>query len=426
MRRRLALVALAVTSMTVLAFVVPLALLVREQAEDRALARAQRDAQAVAAALAVAGAIGADRPVDAALAQAVIDAASDDGSTSVYLPDGTVVGFPAPSSANVDRARAGAAFTVRGRAGAEVLVPVRLAEGTVVVRTEVPPDELRRGVTTSWLLLAALGLLIVGAASILADRLARSVVRPVGELADTAHRLGDGDLDARVRPSGPPEVVEVGDAFNSLAGRLGDLLAAERESVADLSHRLRTPLTALRLQAGTLDDETAAAEMLAEIDRLAAGVDQIITDARGPADAPRSSDLAAVATHRAAFWQVLAEEERRHFAVDVADAPLPVAMGADDLGALIDTLLENVFAHTPPGTAFRIATGRVGAGAVLVVEDDGPGFPAKDAVARGESGGGSTGLGLDIVARAAERTGGELRLTTPPTGGARAEVRFGG
>ncbi|NIT76487.1 MAG: HAMP domain-containing protein, partial [Thermoplasmata archaeon] len=63
-----------------------------------------------------------------------------------------------------------------------------------------------------------------------------------------ARRMGEGDLDARVEPSEPEEIRDVGEAFNQLARRLDQLLVEERESVADLSHRLRTPLTSLRLQ----------------------------------------------------------------------------------------------------------------------------------------------------------------------------------
>ena len=87
---------------------------------------------------------------------------------------------------------------------------------------------------------------------VVADRLARSMTRPITELALTAERLGRGDLAARVEPAGPDEVREVGPALNRLAARISELLTRERESVADLSHRLRTPVTALRLDAEAL------------------------------------------------------------------------------------------------------------------------------------------------------------------------------
>ncbi|MEQ4724849.1 HAMP domain-containing protein [Nonomuraea sp. B19D2] len=84
--------------------------------------------------------------------------------------------------------------------------------------------------------------------------LALAVTRPVDGLARVSHRLAGGDLTARAEPGGPPEVRSVALALNHLAGRIDGLLAAERESVADLSHRLRTPLTGLRLDAESLRD----------------------------------------------------------------------------------------------------------------------------------------------------------------------------
>ena len=88
-----------------------------------------------------------------------------------------------------------------------------------------------------------------------ADQLARSLVRPLAALARASDRLAGGDLSARAMVAGPPEVRRAGSGLNRLAVRIGDLLAHERETVADLSHRLRTPLTALRIDAESLRDE---------------------------------------------------------------------------------------------------------------------------------------------------------------------------
>jgi len=75
------------------------------------------------------------------------------------------------------------------------------------------------------------------------------VTRPIGELARVSHVLAAGDLEARASLAGPPEVREVAQGLNHLAGRIRELLWQERESVADLSHRLRT--TADGAQAGS-------------------------------------------------------------------------------------------------------------------------------------------------------------------------------
>jgi len=422
-RRRLSLLVLAVTSMVVIAFVVPLGLSVRDQAESRALNRAQRTAQSVAAGLAVAESLGAD--LDVGVASLVV-AITGDAETSVHLADGTIVG-DAPDSPNVAVAASGRAFTARVAGGVEVLVPVTGDTAATVVRTFVTSQELTEGVAAAWLALGVLGVLLIGAAVVVAGRLGRSLVRPVTHLADAARRMADGDLEARVEPAGPSEIAAVGDAFNHLVDRLDDLLVAERESVADLSHRLRTPLTSLRLQVEMLPDHLAAPSLLADLDRLTLQVDALISDAsrRSPARGPRTSDLGAVTRRLVEFWSVLADDQGRAVGIDVPAGPIPVPLSDEELSAAIETLLENVFAHTPEGAGYAVAVRTDPEGPRLVVDDAGPGFPDAEVVARGATIGGRTGLGLDIARRAAERTGGVLVIGRSPSGGGRVEMRFG-
>jgi signal transduction histidine kinase len=97
--------------------------------------------------------------------------------------------------------------------------------------------------------------------------------------------------------------------------------------------------------------------------------------------------------------------------------PVTVRAAAEDLAAAVDALLENVIAHTPEGTAFAVALAAVDTGAELVISDDGPGVPA-DAVIRGRSDRGSSGLGLDIARRCAESSGGSMVISGGPAGGA--------
>ena len=233
-------------------------------------------------------------------------------------------------------------------------MPVSAPGGTLVVRTWVPGNELREGVAAAWAVLGALGVLLILAGVALADRMGVALVRPVTALAAAARRIAGGDLEARVEPTGPPEIADAGAAFNQLAGRLDDLVAAERESLADLSHRMRTPLTALRLQAEGLP---GGDPLLEDIDRLGLQVDALIAEARrrSPAAGPRRVDLCAVTAGRAAFWKVLAEEQDRPVRLAVPAGPIWVGLTEDELGAALDTLLENVFTHTPPGTAYAVA-----------------------------------------------------------------------
>lgn len=433
MRRRLAFLSLAISTLVVVAFLVPLGILVRNQAENRALTRGERFSQSVAASLAVAGSAESGPGVTPDLAEIVIDAFGDPEGTSVIFPDGTVVGTPIEISSNVERAQAGAAFTARIPGGAEVLVPVLVADSptnddTVVVRTFVSDEELTEGVLTAWLMLGALSLFLIVVAMIAADRLGQSIVRPVTDLSRAAHRLGSGDLETRVDPAGPAEIAEVGEAFNVLAGRLGDLLEAERESVADLSHRLRTPLTALRLQAETVSDREDSDALLSDVRRMETAVDSMITEARARSsyDQPISvSDLGEIVTHRSAFWQVLADEQGRATAVIVEPGNHLVPAPAHELGALVDVLIENVFTHTPQGIGYQIRVRSLGDGRTeFLVEDAGAGFDGLGVVRRGESTSGSTGLGLDIVAKTADRYGGSFRIGEAQSGGALVGVVF--
>jgi signal transduction histidine kinase len=408
------------TSVVLLAFLVPIGLLLRSEAEQQAISAATLRAQTLAAVVALDPQLAAEQ---------LATGDTGDQAVSVFLPDGRVLGRAAPRSPSVDLAATGRAFTAESDGGVEVLVPVLgLPGGTAVVRAYVPASQLHRGVARTWGLLALLGLAVFGLGMLLADRLGRRLVGSVTALAATADRLAQGDLSARADPGGARELQRVGEELNRLAARIGELLRAEREEVADLAHRLRTPVTALRLDAESLRDEAERARLLADVDALARLVDETIRTARRPVREgvrPRA-DLVEVAADRVAFWSALAEETGRRLEARLPEGAVPVCAPRDDLSAALDALLENVFAHTPDGVAARVEVrARPGGGGVLVVEDAGPGIPADRAPARGVSGGGSTGLGLDIARRTAEAAGGGLRVGTGELGGARVELELG-
>jgi signal transduction histidine kinase len=130
-------------------------------------------------------------------------------------------------------------------------------------------------------------------------------------------------------------------------------------------------------------------------------------------------DATKVVSTRAEFWAVLAEETHRPFTLSVPDDSVWVSLSADRLGAALDALLDNVFSHTPPGTAFALTVEPRGDGRVDVgVEDDGPGQPEEFQAADGVPG--STGVGLDLARRTAELAGGALTVRRGEAGGTRA------
>lgn len=425
MRGRLAAVSAAVTAMVVLAFLIPLAGMVKTLARDRVLVSAERDAQTLSQALGVVISDGRPEEILPLIGQGTL---ADGGILSVVLPNGIVVGAPFDQDGGFERAAAGEAFRQPTAAGEIIWVPV-LLEGeqrAAVVRVFIASDLLTQNVTASWVVLGSLGVALVVLSALVADRLARSMVRPVEALSRAAHQLGGGDLSVRVEPGGPTEIVEVGKAFNRLAGRVGELLEEERRTAADLSHRLRTPLTALRLEIEAVPNPSD--RLVDDLDALERTVDHVIRQARRPMreGMGASTDLDAVVDERVEFWGALAREQGRSWSADVGEGPHLVGLVGEDVAAAVDALLGNVLAHTPEGTPFHVIVGTADNQQVfLIVEDEGSGFPVGDPTRRGESGSGSTGLGLDIVRKAAEATGGSLYLGDRPAGGARVEVRFG-
>jgi signal transduction histidine kinase len=421
-RRRVLLLVGATTSLVLIAFLVPLAVLVRGVATDRTVQVATARAQALSSVVAT---------TEGEALRVSVDQADGMGPypLSVFLPDGTRLGARADRTPLVELAARGNSASGEVPGGREIVFAVRDNAGEYrVIRTFVTNAELNVGVTRAWLLLALLGLTLLGVSLLVADRLARSLVRATITLAEVSHRLAGGDLSARADPNAPNEVGVVARALNHLAGRITELLREERETVADLAHRVRTPMTALRLEAEALSSPQEAARISASVEAVQRAVTQSIDQARqrGTGTGP-DCDAAEVVRERVDFWAALAEDTDRELGRDLAPGPLPVAVGRSDLAAVVDALLGNVFAHTPDGTAFAVRlrprTGP-GGGVVLTVDDAGPGLPASGVVERGVSSAGSSGLGLDIARRTAQRTGGELYLERSPQGGFSARVEL--
>ena len=416
----------ATTSLVVVAFAVPLAVLIRHNVYQDELRDLERSANDVALYL-------GNEPSRAALANYLNGL---EGSASVRLPSGSVVGTPPPGGLDEAPEPQGeypgggepdehggpphtATTAYHGGQLAQLVIPARSRDSVYVVRVYRSSGSLHSGETAWWLLLAgvSVGLLVVGVVG--AELVTRRIVRPLVETAETARALSAGDTTARAPTDGPREVGEVGASVNRLADRIDELIAEERETVADLSHRLRTPLTALRLDAEALTDPAEAERVGNHVSELERTLTTVIRAARRPEREGRmpSCDATEVVSERVAFWSALAEDQERTSAVLLPDAPLPVRTSAADLAAAVDALLENVFAHTPEGSAFGVRLVATQLGAQLEISDDGPGLPP-DAPVRGRSDRGSSGLGLDIARRCAEASGGSMTLATSPSGGA--------
>ncbi|MFD7418351.1 HAMP domain-containing protein, partial [Kitasatospora purpeofusca] len=257
MRWALVKVCLAVTAMVVIAFAVPLGLVIREMASDRAFSDAERQAAMIAPTLS----ITTDREE---LTRAVLSTEPGDrGRLAVHVPaEGGPLDIGTRRATPKDVAtvrKAGRASITEVTGGFALLQPTALGTGDIaVVEVFVPEGEVSHGVATAWLMLAGVGVaLIVGSVAV-ADRLGVRMVQPAQRLAGAAQDLGEGRLGTRVPEEGPTELRSAAVAFNSMADQVVQLLANERELAADLSHRLRTPLTVLRLNAASLGEGPAA------------------------------------------------------------------------------------------------------------------------------------------------------------------------
>ncbi|MFJ6718485.1 ATP-binding protein [Streptomyces sp. NPDC091259] len=441
MRRSLAGVALAVTSMVALSFLIPLAALVMSLVKEQAVTAAEQRAAALAPVLTLTTDPSALRESTAGL-----DAAD---RLVVHLPDSGPPGSSKAPRALLERAQRGReAISQEIPGGWICLQPVVLpGDRVAVVENFVPERELTHGVKESWAVMLFLAVGLIGGSVLVADRLGAKVVRSSRQLAQASRALGQGDLDARVEPMGPPELRDAGVAFNAMARRMTELLAVERELVADLSHRLRTPLTALHLASERMVGTPESARVEAAVGELESELQAIIAAARTPlavgpmgqgmlsgdasGDSPAAAkasgprcEAADVVRRRTTFWSVLAEQQNRSCTLALAQEPTTVGLSDDDIAAVVDALIGNVFRHTAPGTPFAVHVVRTAQAVKLVVEDGGPGIPRPDrALTRGSSSG-STGLGLDIARRAATVAGGSMHISRSRLGGAHIAVTF--
>ena len=425
MRRRVTLLVAAIVSAVTVAFLVPLGLLLRTLAEDRAIATASAQSQAV---LAVAGTVEGTPAIEGRVSTLV--GVREDAVVSLYLPNNTVVGPRIDDPGVAQARRENRSFTRRGEPTVVYMVSSARGSGTMVARAEIGEAQLHRGVDRALVIVGLLGLGLLVVAVVAADLVARRITAPLHDLAAAADRMREGPLEGAVPEEGPKEVVAVAAALNRLAERVRQLVASERDAVADLSHRLRTPVTALRLDTEFVDDPDVAERLRGHVTQLERTVDAIVHDARRPSRsgqmAAPSSDVGKVVGERVAFWSALAEDQGRPLRLALPERPLRARLPTNDLADVVDVLIDNVFAHTDDGTPVEIwVVPRADGAVVLTVEDAGRGLPSVDIINRGKSNAGSTGLGLDIVRRAAVASGGSLELGRSRLGGALVRLVLG-
>ncbi len=338
-----------------------------------------------------------------------------------------------------------------------VAVPVA-SSGKVLgaVRITSPTSTLDARVHRYWLTLLGIAAIVLGLTALIGFVLARSVVAPLTALERAASRAGEGDLAVRAdERSGPPEVRSLASEFNVMVRKIETLVRAQEAFVADASHQLRTPLTALRLRLENLARDVGPEGRrdlegaLAEVERLSRLVEGLLVLARADAAGQASErvPLAPLVQARADAWAAFADERGIALEVDVPGGERAFVT-PERLEQVLDNLIANALDASPEGSVLRLWA-RAGE---LHVVDEGPGLTDEQrtrafdrfwrgADGRGRSGvdgsglggsglGGSglggSGLGLAIVDRLVRADGGAVELRRAGTGGVDAVIHLRG
>ncbi|MEW2545476.1 HAMP domain-containing sensor histidine kinase [Streptomyces sp. NPDC047002] len=313
---------------------------------------------------------------------------------------------------------------------------VRDGDVVAVVVTDSPTGQLRSRVLRGWLLIAAgesAALLVAVGAAV---RLAGWVLLPVRVLDAATHAIATGRMKARVAPAGgPPELRRLARSFNEMADNVEDVLEQQRAFVADASHQLRNPLSALLLRIELLalelpDDSAEIASVRTEGKRLGAVLDDLLGLAlaeHSAADA-RVTDVGALAAERVAAWRALADER----GVRLAWRGAAVAAWADPvaLSSALDAVIDNALKFTPRGERVTVSAAAASESVSVVVEDGGPGLTDEELARIGDrfwrSGRhqnvAGSGLGLSIARALLAASGGTLSHARAAPKGLRATL----
>jgi signal transduction histidine kinase len=291
-----------------------------------------------------------------------------------------------------------------------------IVEGTVT-RHLITTKQVEHWLFNAGFAIAALLISLAGA-----DLLARRITRPITAAVRAAESIGNGNLSAPFPTNGPPEVLNLGRALHHMASRIERLLTGERQRAADLSHRLRTPLTVLALETHRLRPQLAdrpeqlrrVTDSIAELEN---GLDQLIREFQDTREngVPERSDAAQVLRNHSTYWSAVAQTQGRPVQLDIETDVAPVAIAADQLGVVLDALYSNIFRHTAPGAGYRASIRTTHDIAIIELADDGStcrATPEPDPPRFG-----STGRGLALARSIIEATGGTLNITDNPSTG---------
>lgn len=315
-------------------------------------------------------------------------------------------------------------------------VAVPIASGGVVhgaLRISFGPGEVDGRIHRFWLALVLIAVVVLLVMGLVGWAIARSVTRPLRRLNETATRFGSGDLTVDEHPAGgPPEIRALDERMSNMAVRLAALVDEQRAFVADASHQLRTPLTALRLRLEILQGaphlaEADVAELEAaieETDRLARLVGDLLQLARAEQHPTTAeADLARLTADRVDTWSAAADQADVRLVLGGADRPALVWAVPGAIEQILDNVIDNAILVSRPGSTIEVTVTRGSDSHRLSIADHGPGLSDEDKARatrrfwRGSTATPGTGLGLAIAQALAVASGGSLSLSDTPGGG---------
>jgi two-component system, OmpR family, sensor kinase len=265
----------------------------------------------------------------------------------------------------------------------------------------------------------------------LAARIVSGEMAPVRRLSQSLDKQPPDRLERLPDTKVPDEIRSFVASINRLLDRMNRVLGEQRRFIADASHELRSPLTALSVQAENLVSADTMEEMRRRAVPLKAGIErarhmteQLLSLARTQARVgePRSVDLSKIA--RELIAENLAVAEARGIDLGLEESSHVVLFASRDLlWAVLSNAIDNAIRHTPLNGRVTVRLSREGDRGIIEVVDTGPGIPESERIrvfdpfyrTEGVVGEGS-GLGLAIVRDAAEKLGGIVSLHTPSSG----------
>ncbi|MDG5801286.1 HAMP domain-containing sensor histidine kinase [Streptomyces ossamyceticus] len=311
----------------------------------------------------------------------------------------------------------------------------KTADVVGAVRIKFSTDHLTDRLWQIWGFRAGLAVLVLLAAAGIGAFAARRLTAPLRQLNEMASKMSDGDLKARSAITGPQETQTLARTLNQASERLDTLIASQRIFVADASHQLRTPLTALRLSldniADGVDDEFVREDVeqaTAEVVRMSRLVSGLLVLARAEAKVTAAEPLSLrdVIQERLDVWRPAADERGVTITLrGSADGRPLVLASPGHLDQVLDNVLSNALEVSPDGATITVRVESRGDEVVLSVLDEGPGMSdaeksrAFDRFWRGQglTGKSGSGLGLAVVKQLVTDDGGTVILKDAPGGG---------